>query len=267
MKVAYYWPAVTDEFGTGTNDFEGKGIRPRSGKGAEGRKDNEDEEARVSAKGKERGQASATRTAREEKGRATRFVGRINDSARPDRSFLQTARDQPQLFPATLNTRNCTRRKADVPHRGIGSAIVYKAERSSCAKTQYHENSSRSRSFHGIIDGDRERMQLFGTKITSQRSTSITTHHQCSVDRPTTRAGSISVSLLTMTTTTTIGTMCIASMLLTKLSSAKGNEKTKKERKKKAGRKRAQEKVRRFSRRALVYFCTPSHFKGGSLIR
>jgi len=60
-------------------------------------------------------------------------------------------------------------------------------------------------------------------------------------------------------------------MLLTKLSSAKGNEKMKKERKKErkkeAGRKRAREKVRRFSRRALVYFCTPSHFKGGSLIR
>lgn len=75
------------------------------------------------------------------------------------------------------------------------------------------------------------------------------------------------ISLLTMTTTTTIGTMCIASMFLTKLSSAKGNEKMKKERKKETGRKRAQEKVRRFSRRALVYFCTPSHFKGGSLIR
>lgn len=33
---------------------------------------------------------------------------------------------------------------------------------------QYHENSSRSRSFHETVDGDRERMQLFGTKITSQ---------------------------------------------------------------------------------------------------
>jgi len=37
--------------------------------------------------------------------------------------------------------------------------------------------------------------------------------------------------------------------------------------KKEAGRKRAREKVRKFSRRAMVYFCTLSHFKGGSLIR
>lgn len=42
------------------------------------------------------------------------------------------------------------------------------------------------------------------------------------------------VSLLTMTTATTIGTICIASMFLTKLSSAKGNEK-KEERKKEGG--------------------------------
>jgi len=57
--------------------------------------------------------------------RVTRFVGHINDSTRPDHSFLWTVRDQPPLFPATLNTSNCTRRKVDVPlHRGIDSAIV-----------------------------------------------------------------------------------------------------------------------------------------------
>lgn len=43
-----------------------------------------------------------------------------------------------------------------------------KVEPSSCTEAQYHENSSRGRSFQGIVDGDRERMQLFDTKITSQ---------------------------------------------------------------------------------------------------
>ncbi|EGI69352.1 hypothetical protein G5I_01937 [Acromyrmex echinatior] len=182
--------------------------------------------------------------------RATRFVGHINDSTRPDHSFLRTARDQPPLFPATLNTSNCTRRKVDVPlHRGIDSAIVmnYKDNRdkssktvcSSCAEAQYHENSSRSRSFHGIVDGDRERMQLFGTKINSQPPTSPPTINARWTAQPLVLGPLVSrlVSLLTMTTTTTIGTMCIASMLLTKLSSAKGNEKTKKERKKGGGKK------------------------------
>lgn len=54
-----------------------------------------------------------------------------------------------------------------------------------------------------------------------------------------------------------------------KLSNAKGNEKAKKERKeerKEAERKRAREKVSRFSRRAMVYFCAPSHFKRGWFI-
>lgn len=77
-------------------------------------------------------------------------------------------------------------------------------------------------------------------------------------------------------TTTTIGAMCIASTLLTKLSSAKGNEKAKKARKKgrprggrgREGKGSTKGKVSvKFSRRATVYFCTPSHFKGGSLIR
>lgn len=50
-------------------------------------------------------------------------------------------------------------------------------------------------------------------------------------------------------------------------------ERGKKERKKEGReersekKKRARKKVSRFSRRAMVYFCTPSHFKGGSLIR
>lgn len=65
---------------------------------------------------------------------------------------------------------------------------------------------------------------------------------------------------------TTIGTMCITSMLLTKLSRIKRNKKAKKERKE-AEQKRARKKVSGFSQRAMVYFCTPSHFKGGSLIR
>lgn len=44
-----------------------------------------------------------------------------------------------------------------------------------------------------------------------------------------------------------------------KLSSAKGNErKRKKKERKEAKRKRALEKVSRFSRRAMVYFCAPS---------
>ncbi|KYN17392.1 hypothetical protein ALC57_10368 [Trachymyrmex cornetzi] len=103
---------------------------------------------------------------------------------------------------------------------------------SSCAEAQYHENSSRSRSFHGIVDGDRERMQLFGTKINSQPPTSPPTINARWTAQPLVLGPLVSrLVLLTMTTTTTIGTMCIASMLLTKLSSAKGNEKTKKERK------------------------------------
>ncbi|CAL1684064.1 unnamed protein product [Lasius platythorax] len=52
----------------------------------------------------------------------------------------------------------------------------------------YYENSS-----DPLLQDDRDRGEGYdsslGTKITS-----ITTHHQCSVDRPTTRVGSISVS-------------------------------------------------------------------------
>ena len=57
------------------------------------------------------------------------------------------------------------------------------------------------------------------------------------------------VFLLTMTTTTTIGTMCTASMLLTKLSSAKGNEKMKKERKKKRKKERRRREEREHGKR------------------
>jgi len=51
---------------------------------------------------------------------------------------------------------------------------------------QYHENSSKSWPCYGMADGDKERMY--------QDIQSATTHHQCSVDRPTIRTGSISVS-------------------------------------------------------------------------
>lgn len=45
-----------------------------------------------------------------------------------------------------------------------------------------------------MVDRDRRRIRLFLRHQDHQSATSITTHHQCSVDRPTTRVGSISVS-------------------------------------------------------------------------
>lgn len=47
---------------------------------------------------------------------------------------------------------------------------------------------------YGMADRDRERIRLFLRHQDHQSASSITTHHQCSVNRPTTRVGSISVS-------------------------------------------------------------------------